>query len=545
MDRLLGVVLVSYFACGCVGNNLAIHSTRTSGLPRDACSSKVARASAIFRNGEAMKKLTVVLMLLTLACCLHRSTGSYTHPLGAPSGGDRASTIPLSWTVSNWYFDYTNSTTCASDNNNCTSASCGGTGSFVGPCVTYAEVVSRWGTYRPRLRQNTTLTWLSSQSGNNDPVYFDPYIENGSYAWITAPLGPALWSTTLSSVVEKARGTPQLLQANLGASAATLPTGGVLLVNATHPSRAWTIDNVSGTTYTISQPEAVCTPLSCPAVGEVDTWTNGDVVAAYTPIGINIVELQPIVADPLADAGTTGEDVPNGYLAVGPITWLAPGYVGSDEGNQAPAIVNGYVQTFDSLSFRNFSSVAASQGMYLDSGSVGNYWYNHQFYSRFLGGSTSFYGGDLYNYAAGSIMFNVNISDDLVVHAALRTYGTLSYVGQSNGTGVYVLAPKILSFNGGEVGISGPIWGTGAVLFNAGTVASYPAGATGATDTFLTPLYLNENTTGCSQTGTSPVTVSCGIPLSGAALDAPAGPAGFGGSAFVLGGGRVSNVTDF
>ena len=52
--------------------------------------------------------------------------------------------IPPSWTVPNWYIDPQNTTTCASDSNSGTSATCGGAG--IGPIVTYQELnVHRWG----------------------------------------------------------------------------------------------------------------------------------------------------------------------------------------------------------------------------------------------------------------------------------------------------------------------------------------------------------------------------------------------------------------
>lgn len=82
---------------------------------------------------------------------------------------------PASWSQAAWFIDPANSTGLANDNNS---------GLDVGhPVLSYSGgVAAKWGTNSPVLRQNTTLTWLSSQTGNSDPVIFTPIMEGAGGA---------------------------------------------------------------------------------------------------------------------------------------------------------------------------------------------------------------------------------------------------------------------------------------------------------------------------------------------------------------------------
>ena len=203
---------------------------------------------------------------------------------GASAGGTRANTIPPSWTVPAWFIDPSNTTTCASDNNNCTQAACGAAGSFAGPCVTGGEIEDRWGTWAPRLRQQTVWTLMSSQpAGDADPWYPDPTLENNAGFAIEGV--PSVVATgVLASVVAAA--TPATF---LSASV----SGGVaveqMIVNSTHPSVAWLYQNVSGSTWNITQPMTGFVPFvtigdatNAGAQQPVNTWANGDVYTVYS-----------------------------------------------------------------------------------------------------------------------------------------------------------------------------------------------------------------------------------------------------------------------
>lgn len=213
-------------------------------------------------------------------------------------GGARPPIIPQSWTIAAWNVDPANSTTCANDFNNCTQSTCGAAGAFQGPCVTFAEIAARWGTYSPRIRQNTTITFQSSQSGNSDPVYLTPFLENGAQMIVQGTLGAGqqIASGTLGVVTSKNRATNQNLVA------ASMPAGsveGALVVNSTHPSRAWIFvpGPADAGVWQFTQPLVALTlPVLLP-VTEVDTWATGDSVTVFQPVAVDIVYVAPVVSD--------------------------------------------------------------------------------------------------------------------------------------------------------------------------------------------------------------------------------------------------------
>jgi hypothetical protein len=204
---------------------------------------------------------------------------------------DAGTGIAASWTVPAWFVNRST----GSDGNTCTTSG--------SPCKTYAEIAARWGTYSPRLRQNTTITFLApGETDGTDPVYFNPYVENHAQVKVVCPLDGTTQvgsAVTLASVTAKVRATPQLLQADLGsADAGASLTTNLLLVNATHPSSAWTYKVVSGTIFSLSQPLLLpVDPFGISFPSEVDTWANGDTVNVYNPVKINLVQVKPVFSD--------------------------------------------------------------------------------------------------------------------------------------------------------------------------------------------------------------------------------------------------------
>src|SRR5215469_10074605 len=142
------------------------------------------------------------------------------------------------WSVAAWFVDPQNTTTCASDDNSCTSASCGAAGSGVGPCLTWQQINAiRWGCLGspkgcPRLRQTTTVSFLSSQTNDSDPVYAFPTIEHGGSLILSAPLPtPTVTGSTFTSVINwsSACATNQRVTDN----AQTIDLKGALVIDTT------------------------------------------------------------------------------------------------------------------------------------------------------------------------------------------------------------------------------------------------------------------------------------------------------------------------
>jgi len=143
-------------------------------------------------------------------------------------------TPPAAWAQAAWFVDPANSTGLASNNN---------TGLDAGhPVLTYnGGVVPRWGTYSPILRQNTTLFWLSSQTGNSDPVIFTPIMEGaggaqaaGFIATVTG-LGPVYNSGAGATISAFSAGQHKITLAGLAGMVVTDVGNYITLTNAVSP----------------------------------------------------------------------------------------------------------------------------------------------------------------------------------------------------------------------------------------------------------------------------------------------------------------------
>ena len=206
-----------------------------------------------------------------VACAPH--TGTYVN-----NGDHKAgATIGNSYTTqATWWIDPLNTSGLAADSN---------TGlTNTTPLLSWTEVISRWGTPCPRLRQATTVTLMSSQAaGDADVLYPCPSIENNGGLYIEG-VPSAVASGTLSSVTAFARPSTWL--------SATLTSGLAieeLIVNTTHASVAWLYHNTSGNIWQITQPMTayvVGTTIGDETSGSgqqrVNTWMNGDSYTVYS-----------------------------------------------------------------------------------------------------------------------------------------------------------------------------------------------------------------------------------------------------------------------
>ena len=197
------------------------------------------------------------------------------------------------WQVANWFIDPSLGSDGYTGQNSVF------TSGTTGPLKTWGELAIRYGTASPRLRQNTTITFVSSHTDNTDPVYFMPYIENGAQLTLKGAFGSAqqVGAGTLNVVTPKNRNTPQLLTSSFTLSSGAVAVGNVI-VNSTHSSVAWVYQSLGGGVFAISQPMApVVLPFDINPTAEVDTWTTGDTVTIYQPTAINIVNFTPTIID--------------------------------------------------------------------------------------------------------------------------------------------------------------------------------------------------------------------------------------------------------
>jgi len=277
----------------------------------DAGMSKVKRPAGA---GAADPKVTA---------CIAKSSGKWANVLacltgavgpavagdaGAPSkhvfGSVRPTPFNPAWTIPHWYYDAANVSTTASDDNDCVSN--------VTACRTGAEIVARWQTLEPILRQDTTITSLSADGYNpaTGQMTISPHVQNGAQFLFEGTL-TTVQSGTLAGRVAKNTSTGQVLTFTLGAGLTTP----ALVTDTNSGSTAWLVDNVSGNNWTISQPYFIQT-VPYGGASEANNWTNGDSYTVQTVPIVNVRWWKPSWED-LIDTPDTRPMLRNVALAAG------------------------------------------------------------------------------------------------------------------------------------------------------------------------------------------------------------------------------------
>ena len=477
--------------------------------------------------------------ILALAAVACSSTPLTEKPIRASSAQARAGSLsPVSWTVPNWYIDPSNSTGCASDNNNGTSATCGTVG--VGPLSTWSELnAGRWQCFGgpascPVIRQNTAVTFLSSQTSNSDHICPRPSLQNGSSFVLQGNLGTAQQIATgsLSSVTSKNRSSGTLLSATLPVGAAT----GLLIKNTTHLSYAWIHTLVSGNTWNISQPFA---PITVPATNfliptEVDTWANTDSIVIYAPSNEYIECLEGVFGNfnnngnlangfsiyhlTMSSPGDTYQFTPsrlsdNTYLIEMSSVRLPSFRVGTED-NWATMM-----NVFDPIGISTASTTSRAAQIYLFGGIIGQA-------GASPGGSATL--------GAGGFL----IDEDTIIAGGSGTQFILQgQLGQ-----IYIDTSTIGSVNSSAIPLNDlAIWGPGLLSVDDGGRLKYKSGATGAaTSLLVSNLLINRQSASCVGIPSSAtLSTTCNVTVTAANLDANLGATS--GCLYAPGGGSFCN----
>lgn len=419
--------------------------------------------------------------------------------------------IPVSWTVPTWFIDPANTSGNASDANPCTSSAT--------PCATWQEInVHRWGCGGsprgcPRLRQSTTITWMSGVTDGSDPVIHFPSVEAGALELLTC--SPTLVKTYTGglSIVSKVVGGPgQLLNATFDASATTK----MLAINTTHPSHAWTYKSLGANAFSITQPLVGATPPAIINQAEVDTWASGDTVSLNIVPQVDFVAVEPYLT------GVTGSTNNAVYVQ---------GCAAFDPGSTNRFEVNQLVRLFDML-FTG-GKVLVINGGSNPASRVGcsNCFFGNSFNVAGLTVTNSWLAaGGAIN--ATSVLPGLGLSTidgDLILNTGLANNASTTTVGK-----VYLDTGGQIQGSGGSVFLSSSygtaiIWGTGSanafVLTNSSHL-TYPAGAGAAATAFVQTgaLAINGQNKVClSVPGAATSFGTCNIALTPAALDANLG----------------------
>jgi len=161
------------------------------------------------------------------------------------------------------------------------------------PVKTWAQIISRFGTYSPLLTQNTTFTFLSNHTDNTDPVIFTPYLGGtGITVIITGVLNTSNQVSTgpLSGLIAKNRNTGTLLAAALTNN----PVPGWFVHDINNDGYCWVYKNPSPNVATLSQPmESSVSALAADnaSPSEIDSTATNDIYIAYEPIHVNIMQI--------------------------------------------------------------------------------------------------------------------------------------------------------------------------------------------------------------------------------------------------------------
>jgi hypothetical protein len=378
---------------------------------------------------------------------------------------------------------------------------------------------------------------LATQTSASDVIVLKPSIEEGNSLVINCPLGAAQQSltATLNTVTSKNKGSNQALESTFTVTSGAVAVG-QFLINSTHASRNWVATNPTGSTWLLTQPvQALTAPMNLalePTLTEVDTWAHNDTIIGYTPIGINLLDAEPIITANDANL-STGLYIQNCNAQVLPGFSIATNTpVGRDV-------------VFVESSFQGALDVQPGG---FDTWVGG--------YNTFAGASPAgflveaypdanlkvFAGGCIGNSMSGSM----NVDYDFVFsgEANYDLNGVIGTVYIDTESDVGVLGQNAMEVAQAWLALPPEVYGPGSLGTAFGNTVQYPSGAGEAVDTFKISGGLNINglTSACSHTNASPDVLNCGITLTAAHLDAAAGASGFGGNAFIPGLGGFNNL---
>jgi len=445
------------------------------------------------------------------------------HLLGATAAPPAA--LSCATLAGSLYVDPQNSSGCASDSNSGTSATCGSGGS--GPVIDYRELVRRWGTVSPTFCQLTTLTWLSTQTTANDPVIFHPIVRGGGiYALLTSTCASPI-AVTIGSVTAKNRATPQLLQADIGASGAA----NMFLSNSTHSSNAWAFRVVSGTVFAISQPLAPIATLPFTSATVVDTWANSDSVSMCSQIGADLVDVGGIFTG--VSASTDVAVIVRQLATVHPLAAVSDVHFGP----------NAYVYE---------SRIDKTIELDANLGLQDAYFFNDDMQGGWIGGGVlagqatgAFIEAGVLNRAIGAaqVVSNPVLDGDLILvggnfnffgFGAQPIFAGRFYI--DSGTSTFGGSIQMLSLQGQSI-----VWGPGSINVIGASRLTYAAGAGKAAATFTQTgsTKINGGTVACIGVPTATSIGACNTTISAANLDTNLGATS--GCLFVPGGAAMCN----
>jgi len=461
------------------------------------------------------------------------------------SGGVRPAQINPFWLQTTWRVDAGNTSTCASDGNNCSQSNCGAAGSNQGPCLTDGEMYARWATNSAPYAANVTITELSSALNADNPNIWDPVLlqqppdsSPAAYTLIWQGNFTATTSTSVSATVAKVPSANTRFTATL----VSAPTVNKLIQNTTHSSIAWT---GFGTNVTrLTQPAAPVTlGINGAAIvpgAEVNTWAVSDTVTVNTLPFVPFLQVLPIQGGP-SGFGTVvlyhmvlAEQVGHGLNGVQP-------------GDDPIVVSNGVALVEDSiergLNITNAPSQYTNVGQ-IDNCQIEGGIYGGALAAQYQNGSnlpspypiSSGLVASINNVGTGAVslqnvyLFNGTVMSSEAGSMTLNGYNYLGEVHLESNTAqntLVILPGATADFSGGTANGNaasfqiGLLWGASATLDVRGN--AYYAIATTAATTFPLPtIEILGRTAVCCATTANPSVMNCNITLGTTPLGAGA-----------------------
>lgn len=438
------------------------------------------------------------------------------------SAGSSSNNLPTNpaWNVSGWWIDPVNG---HDGNSGQTSGA---------PLKTWNQLIQLFGTNSPSINQNTTITWLSSQSDNTDPVIFTPYLNNGATVTITGN-STVVATGTLSSVTAMNRATPQLWQANIGVAVApyVIPGEGVTSTQAIFSIAtgvyAWPYYQVSTDVCTFTQPLSFTSINGFGIPNTLSSISNGNAYSFVQWPAVNFVKLEATIMEYNVSTFNNGIQVNNLHFfdpqGVFSDNVYIGNYVSLIECNVDKTIIN-TTYTTDLLTY--FQNCSFNGGIETPPG------------ASIIGG----FSNGLNSQGANSVTFGPVIDGNHIINGALdKTTTNVGSIFIASGFSYESdSVSQVGAYSAYGSGTGAALWGPGALLVTKQGAFMYP-GTSSATGYFLLKggMQINSSTTAYSISATG--TWIGGIGISPVSLQIAAGPTGFGGVAIVPGGGTISN----
>lgn len=388
----------------------------------------------------------------------------------------------------------------------------------------YAEIYRRWGnTWEPNLVGVAAflVQSLSTQVDATDPTNFAPFLEAGASFQQLAPVPAPSFTGTLNSVNAKTHGSSGVFMGNALESTFTTTTGAIVssmvLVNTTRGnSRAMAVTDLGGGNWLITQPLTPYTPGSgFPASTEVNTWGSGDAIQGFAMVQVDIARVG-------ARAATFDGSFNPAHLV------------------QDIAIIDGngnFGTLFVDSGFAAFEDCPVGRPTQSNAGICVSE--NCGYPAAFQGDGTR--GGGAVSFTGCFVGAGVTQSNITSEGGGSAVFIETILLASTQLTNCPI--ESVYVHTGASLTLSGDcrMFGAGSAIYGNGLL-NVPEGcfnieaATGTAGLPVTTVQLNGQTTAYSyQTVAGTTTVRGPVGLTGANLDAAAGPAGFGGFAFAPG----------